>query len=114
MQGVADISARRFMLKSISVKLLTGAMLASLAVGVIGCGSKVSGKYLAAGGAVTADFESGKVTMTSAITSQPEVDDYTVSGNQVTIKTSDGDQVLTIMSDGSLQGNGVTFTKAAN
>jgi hypothetical protein len=102
------------MLKSISGKLFTAALLTSLAVGIIGCGSKVSGKYLAAAGAVTADFESGKVTMTSTITPQPEVDDYTVSGNQITIKSPDGNEVLTIMSDGSLQGDGVTFTKAAN
>jgi hypothetical protein len=101
------------MFKSISGRLLTGAMLASLAMGVIGCGTKLSGKYLTAGGAASLDFESGKVTFTSIVGGN-ETDDYTISGNQVTIKTSQGDLTLTIMADGSLQGNGGTFTKAAS
>jgi hypothetical protein len=93
-------------------RVLTAAGGILLAVGVAGCGSKVSGKYMAAGGMMTVDFEGGQATMTSPI-SQPETDPYTVSGNTVTIKAKDGDMQLTIMQDGSLQGQGVTLTKAA-
>ncbi len=94
-------------------RLLTVPGAIFLAVGVIGCGSKVSGKYMAAGGMMTVDLESGQATVTSPV-SQPETDPFTVSGNTVTIKTKDGDMQLTIMQDGSLQGQGVTLTKAAN
>jgi hypothetical protein len=95
-------------------RLLTVPGAIFLAVGVIGCGSKVSGKYVAAAGMMTVDFEGGQATVTSPVSPQPETDPYTVSGNTVTIKSKDGDMTLTIMQDGSLQGNGITLNKAAN
>jgi hypothetical protein len=95
-------------------RILSGMGAILLAVGIIGCGSKVSGKYVAAGGMMTLVFDSGQATLTSPVT-QPETDPYSVSGNTVTIHTKQqGDIELTIMQDGSLQGNGATFTKAAN
>jgi hypothetical protein len=94
-------------------RLLNVGLSLFLIFGVIGCGSKVSGKYVAAGGVLTIDFESGQATV-SSMTGQSETCTYTVSGSTVTIHSKEqGDLALNIMQDGTLQGNGLTFTKAA-
>jgi hypothetical protein len=93
-------------------RLLSIGFAAWLVAGIAGCGSKVSGKYVGAGGMLTIVFDSGKATMTTPVGS--ETDDYSVSGNTVTINTKQGNGQFTIMQDGSLQGNGMTLTKAAN
>jgi hypothetical protein len=89
-------------------------LLAGISVSVIGCGSRVSGKYVADGGGMTVEFKSGKAILTSG-SGQSETDDFTVDGDTVTIKSSAaGDMKFTIMQDGSLSGMLGTLRKAAN
>ena len=93
---------------------LVGVVLAvSLGLGIAGCKPKIDGKYTAAEGAVSIEFKSGKATLSGM--GQSETADYTVDGDKITVKTKDsGDVVFTIQPDGSIQGNGVTFKKAAS
>jgi hypothetical protein len=92
------------MSKSIFRSFLIGCLSIWMATSVIGCGSKVSGKYADPTGTMSADFKSGKVSL--AMGGQPvEEDDYTVDGDKVTVKNKNGENVVfTIASDGSLQG----------
>jgi hypothetical protein len=88
-------------------------MLMCLAVGIAGCGSKVSGKYVSDGGAMTVEFKSGQAVL-SDILGNSETCDYTVSDSTVTLKSKQrGDIILTITKDGDLSGNGVVLKKAA-
>jgi len=89
-------------------------LLVFLGLAASGCGFKPDGKYVAGGGVMSVEFKSGQATISSMV-GEPETCDYSVSGNQITIHSkSAGDLVLTHMQDGSLQGNGVTLTKAAD
>jgi hypothetical protein len=103
------------MFRSLLGKVCTVCLIAWMSISLAGCGSKVSGKYVGGGGVMTIDFESGKATVTSQMlgNTDSETADYTVNGDTVTIKIKDGDMNLTIMKDGSLQGNGITLTKSA-
>ncbi|MGA3065665.1 MAG: hypothetical protein ABSF29_02340 [Tepidisphaeraceae bacterium] len=85
-----------------------------LGTAILGCGSKVSGKYVYTGptGNMTIDFESGQATMN--LDGMSETDPYTISGNTITINRPQGAGTFTIQDDGSLQGMGMTLTKAAN
>jgi hypothetical protein len=95
-------------------RIILVCMLAFLGLAASGCGFKPDGKYIAGGGVMTVEFNSGQATITSMV-SQPETCPYDVSGDKITIHSkSAGDLVLTHMQDGSLQGNGITLTKAAN
>ncbi len=104
------------MFRSLIRQLSVVCLIAWMSISLAGCGDKVSGKYVSNGGVMTIDFESGKatVTMQGLGSSDTQTCDYTVDGDTVTIKNKDGDMKLTIMKDGSLQGNGVTLTKSAS
>lgn len=95
-------------------RIILVCMLAFLGLAASGCGFKPDGKYVAGSGVMTVEFNSGQATITTMM-GQSETCDYSVSGNQITIHSKNaGDLVLTHMQDGSLQGNGITLTKAAN
>jgi hypothetical protein len=95
------------MRRSLIQHVVTLAVMLGLLTSTSGCGSKVDGKYSGMLGMVTIEFKSGKaiVTSTALGSTSSETDDYTVDGNAVTIKskTKDGNMVLTIQKDGSLQ-----------
>jgi hypothetical protein len=92
------------------------ALAAGLTVLMVGCSkSGPSGKYTMQGGVLSIEFKDGKAILSSDIGGhESETDDYTVEGNVVTVKGKTGDVKLTIMQDGSLEGNLGTFKKAAS
>jgi hypothetical protein len=95
-------------------RLLLVGMAAWLGVAIIGCGSKVSGKYSTSGGEMTIVFNSGQATL-SDILGNTETADYSIDGKTVTIKTKDrGDLQFTLQDDGSLTGQGVTLKKSGS
>jgi len=99
---------------SIFRRLLCIGLAVWLTAGIIGCGSKVSGKYVADGGMMTIVFNSGQATLTDALGNN-ETAPYTISGNTITVNSKQrGDMQFTIMDDGTLTGQGVTFKKAAS
>lgn len=73
-----------------------------LAVFLAGCHPKYEGKYVGAANMVTIELKSGKATVSDSSGGAPEVDDYTVNGDKITIKSKNGDIDLTIMQDGTL------------
>ena len=75
---------------------------------LVGCGSKVDGKYTDKSGLATIEFKSGKATLTTL--GNTLTSDYTVDGDKVTL-TGPPPMTLTINKDGNLEGNGNTFTK---
>ena len=102
------------MSRSVFPSFLIVMMVAWMGVGIIGCGSKVSGKYVADGGLMTIEFKSGQATLSDALGNN-ETADFTVDGSTVTVKSKQrGDMQFTIMQDGSLNGQGVTLKKAAD
>jgi hypothetical protein len=69
-----------------------------------GCGSKIEGKWIGAGNMVTIELKSGKATISDTQAGTTEAADYTVDGDKVTVKSKQGDIVLTYMQDGTLAG----------
>lgn len=82
----------------------------------LGCpGSGLDGKYVMQGGVASLELKGDKAILTSELGGhQTETDDYTVKGDQITVKSKDaGDLVFTRMKDGSLEGMLGTFRKSA-
>ncbi len=79
----------------------TGALLAVLAFA--GCGSGMDGTWTDPLGTMTYTFEGGRKVYVSVMGMQTELE-YEVSGKRVKIVSPQGNQVLTRLDDGSLQG----------
>ena len=102
------------MSKSALSRVVVLALAIGLGMALAGCGSKPEGKYVGGGGAMSIEFKSGKATITAL--GNTETCDYTVDGDKITVtnpKAPGGALIFTIMKDGSLQGGGETYTKAA-
>lgn len=79
--------------------------LGCLCIALIACGSKLTGTYSAAGGAIMLELQSGgKANLSFAGQTAPCT--YTTSGNTVTLACPGqaGSLALTVQSDGSLAG----------
>jgi hypothetical protein len=89
-------------------------LVASLALSACSGGEGLQGTYhSAAGGAMALDFKGEKVMVTLA--GERQTLDYKVEGDTVTIlNPREGDLVLTINSDGSINSPLGTFVKKAN
>jgi len=99
---------------SIFRRFLVLGMAVWLVAGIIGCGSKVSGKYTTSGGEMTIQFNSGQATLSDAL-GNTETADYSVDGKTVTVKSKQrGDIQFTINDDGSLTGQGITLKKTGS
>jgi hypothetical protein len=86
-------------------KIFLTAVLGCLCIVMIACGSKLTGTYSAAGGAITLELQSGgKASLSFAGETAPCT--YTTSGNTVTLTCQGqaGNLALTVQSDGSLAG----------
>lgn len=80
------------------------AAIALFCLGLAGCGSNVKGhSYAAADGSVTIQFQSGG-TANVTIGPIPATCTYTQSGKQVNLTCGGQTEVLTVNSDGSLDG----------
>ena len=93
-------------------RLLLVGMIAWLGAVIVGCKSKLEGKYVGTAGAVAVEFKSGKAILTTAL-GESETDDYTVDGNKITVKSKTGDLPFTLMNDGSIEGPLGTLKKSA-
>ena len=81
------------------------AVLGYMCIGMIACGSKLTGTYSAAGGAIMLELQSGgKASLSFAGQTAPCT--YTTSGSTVTLTCQGqaGALALTVQSDGSLAG----------
>ena len=87
--------------KRASGTLLAAAILFVCTFGA-GCSSKIEGKYVGAANMVTIELKSGQATITDSGAGTTETAAYTVDGNTITIKSKQGDIVLTYMQDGTL------------
>ncbi|MCC6302286.1 MAG: hypothetical protein IT489_05740 [Gammaproteobacteria bacterium] len=67
------------------------------------CGSKLSGEYSDPDGMVSYHFESGGRVYVSAMGNETELK-YAVNDRKVRIEMPEGNQILTLLDDGSLQG----------
>jgi hypothetical protein len=84
-------------------QLLVFGIIATLFAAVPGCRSnKFEGKYVGVGNMVTIEFKDGKATITDSTGGAPEIADYTVDGDKITIKAKAGDMQFTKMQDGSI------------
>jgi hypothetical protein len=86
-------------------KTILTIVLGSLCIAMIACGSKLTGTYSAAGGAIILDLQSGgKATLT--FTGETAPCTYTTSGSTVSLSCQGqaGNLALTVQSDGSLAG----------
>ena len=85
-----------------------------LVVSLYACGSKLDGTYVDKNGLFEYRFRpNGKVQMTTKIfglTNEMEMP-YEIEDDKVKIGTPQGSVLLTIKSDGSLEGMGTVFTK---
>jgi hypothetical protein len=89
------------------------ALLAIIALILPACTKSIEGKYVSTQGVLTIVFKSGKATLTGM--GETQVHDYTVEGDKITLKDpKEGDVVLTIMKDGTLEGLMTTFKKSAS
>ncbi len=85
----------------------------ALTIWIVGCGgSGPSGKYVVDGGGGSVEFKSGQAILTT--NGQSETCSYTQDGSTYTVKSKEGDFPFTLMQDGTLQGMGQTFKKAAD
>src|SRR5258708_32886754 len=98
--------------RSILRRLILGVLVTGLCAQVIGCGWKPTGKWVANGGLLTVEFKGDKAVLSAPI-GPSETCDYTVDGDKEIVKSkSQGDIEFTHMKDGTMQGNGMTFTKS--
>ena len=80
-------------------------LIVGLAMCLGGCKPKFEGKYIGVGNMVSIEFKSGKATISDTTgTAPPEVADYTVDGDKITVKAKTGDIPFTLMQDGTLAG----------
>jgi hypothetical protein len=97
-------------------KFAKGSLIACLLVWLsatgLGCGDKtVSGKYNAPGGA-SLEFVSDQLVKVTDPTGKTVSDHYMIDGSTITVHDATGDVPFTLMSDGTIQGMNMTFTKA--
>lgn len=83
----------------------------SSALMIAGCGPGLKGTYSDPMGAMQYTFESGGTVYVSVMGMEQELK-YEVDGQRVRIISPQGNQILTLQDDGSLQGPlGLTLTK---
>jgi hypothetical protein len=82
-------------------RIASVSLVVAVAVCLVGCKPKFEGKYVGAANMLTIEFKSGKATLTDG-SAPPEVDDYTIDGDKITVKAKSGDIPFTLMQDGTL------------
>jgi hypothetical protein len=82
-------------------RILPLSLIVAMAICLGGCKPKFEGKYVGAANMLTIEFKSGKATLTDG-TAPPEVDDYTIDGDKITVKAKSGDIPFTLMQDGTI------------